>query len=98
MDKKIDNVVAHIRDLERRLGEADNNLRYIKVVQALKRSLDKLYSLLLRDTALQREYQSAYINYFYGGSLSFYNKVCNSLLDYKYGNRPFWLHFYLLVK
>jgi len=89
MDKKIDNVVAHIRDLERRLGEADNNLRYIKIVQALKKSLDKLYSLLLRDTALQREYQSTYRNYFYGGSLSFYNKVCNSLLDYKYGNRPF---------
>lgn len=89
MDKQIDNVVAHIRDLERRLSEADNNLRYIKVVQALKRSLDKLYSLLLRDTALQREYQSTYIIYFYGGSLSFYNKVCNSLLDYKYGNRPF---------
>lgn len=58
MNKQIDNVVAHIRDLERRLGEADNNLRYIKVVQALKKSLDKLYSLLLRDTALQREYQS----------------------------------------
>ena len=56
MDKQIDNVVTHIRDLERRLGEADNNLRYIKVVQALKKSLDKLYSLLLRDTALQREY------------------------------------------
>ena len=47
MDKQIDNVVAHIRDLERRLGETDNNLRYIKVVQALKKSLDKLYSLLL---------------------------------------------------
>ena len=62
MDKQIDNVVAHIRDLERRLGEADNNLRYIKVVQALKKSLDKLYSLLLRDTELQREYQSTYIN------------------------------------
>ena len=41
MDKQIDNVVAHIRDLERRLGEVDNNLRYIKVVQALKHSLDK---------------------------------------------------------
>ena len=89
MDKKIDKTITHIRGLERRLGEADNNLRYIKVVQALKKALDKLYSLLLRDTALQREYQSTYINYFYGGSLSFYNKVCKSLLDYKYGNRPF---------
>ena len=85
MDRKIDKTITHIRDLDRRLNEADNNLRYIKVVQALKYSLDKLYTLLLRDTALQREYQSTYIIYFYGGSLSFYNKVCNSLLDYKYG-------------
>ncbi len=87
--KKIDKLIAHIRYLEKRLGEVDNNLRYIKVVQALKYSLDKLYSLLLRDTALQREYQSTYMVYFYGGNLSFYNKVCNSILDYKYGNRPF---------
>ena len=89
MKKQIEKTISHIKDLEKRLGEVDNNLRYIKVVQALKKSLDKLYSLLLRDTALQREYQSTYINYFYGGSLSFYNKVCNPLLDYKYGNRPF---------
>ena len=74
MDKQIDNVVAHIRDLERKLGEADNNLRYIKVVQALKHSLDKLYSLLLKDTSLQRKYQSTYMVYFYGGNLSFYNR------------------------
>jgi len=92
-EKQIERTILHIRDLERRLNEADNNFKYIKVVQALKHSLDKLYSLLLKDTALQREYQSTYINYFYGGSLSFYNKVCNSLHDYKYGNRPFWLHF-----
>ena len=87
--KKIDKQIAHIRDLERRLREVDNNLRYIKVVQALKHSLDKLYSLLLKDTSLQRKYQSTYMVYFYGGNLSFYNKVCNSILDYKYGNRPF---------
>ena len=85
MDRKIDNVVAHIRDLERRLNEADNNLRYIKVVQSLKYSLDKLYGLLLRDTALQREYQSTYINYFYGGSLSFYNLICYYI---KIGDAP----------
>ena len=58
MKKQIERTILHIRDLERRLNEADNNLRYIKIVQALKKSLDKLYSLLLRDTALQREYQS----------------------------------------
>ena len=42
MDKQIGRLINHIRDLENRLGEVDNNLRYIKVVQALKRSLDKL--------------------------------------------------------
>ena len=87
--KKIDKTIAHIRDLERRLNNADNNLRYIKVAQALKKSMDNLYALLLIDTALQREYQSTYMVYFYGGSLSFYNKVCNSILEYKNGNRPF---------
>ena len=71
MKKQIEKTISHIKDLEKRLGEVDNNLRYIKVVQALKKSMDKLYSLLLRDTALQREYQSTYIIFFYGGSLSF---------------------------
>ena len=90
MDKKIDNVVAHIRDLERRLGEVDNKLRYIKVVQALKHSLDKLYSLLLKDTSLQRKYQSTYMVYFYNDcGFSRYDRVCNSLLEYRNGNRPF---------
>ena len=38
--KKIDKTIAHIRELERRLGEVDNNLRYIKVVQALTKSME----------------------------------------------------------
>ena len=89
MKKQIERTISHIRELERRLNDADNNLRYIKVVQALKKSLDNLYALLLIDTALQRKYQSTYMVYFYGDSLSFYNKVCNSILEYKNGNRPF---------
>ena len=88
--KKIDKLIAHIRDLERRLGEVDNNLRYIKVVQALKYSMDNLYFLLLSDTALQRKYQSTYIVYFYNDcGFSRYDRVCNSLLEYRNGNRPF---------
>ena len=87
---KIDKTSTHIRELERRLEEADNNLRYIKVVQALKNSLDNLYALLLLDTAMQRKYQSTYMVYFYnGGGFSRYDRVCNSLLEYRNGNRPF---------
>ena len=87
--KKIDKTIAHIRELERRLGEVDNNLRYIKVVQALRKAMDNLYILLL-DTAMQRKYQSTYMVYFYNdGGFSRYDRVCNSLIEYKNGNRPF---------
>ena len=90
MDKQIDKLIDHIRDLENRLGEVDNNLRYIKVVQALKHSLDKLDDMLRNNQELQREYQATYHSYFYTGcGFSFYDRICNSILDYKYGNRPF---------
>ena len=88
--KKIDKTITHIKELERRLGEVDNNFRYIKAVQVLKKSLDNLYALLLSDTAMQRKYQSTYMVYFYnGGGFSRYDRVYNSLLEYKNGNRPF---------
>ena len=89
MKKQIERTILHIRDLERRLGEVDNNLRYIKVVQALRKAMDNLYILLL-DTAMQRKYQSTYMVYFYnGGGFSRYDRICNSLIKYKNGNRPF---------
>ena len=90
MNKQIDKLIDHIRDLDNRLGEVDNNLRYIKVVQALKHSLDKLDNMLRNNLKLQREYQATYYRYFYTGcGFSFYDRICNSILDYKYGNRPF---------
>ena len=90
MDKQIDKLIDHIRNLENRLGEVDNNLRYIKVVQALKHSLDKLDNMIKDNQELQREYQATYHSYFYTGcGFSFYDMVCNSILDYKYGNKPF---------
>ena len=90
MNKQIDKLIEHIRELETRLGEVDNNLRYIKVVQALKYSLDKLDNILKDNTTLQREYQAIYLSYFRRCcGFSFYDKVCNSILEYQYGNRPF---------
>lgn len=58
MSKQIDKLIEHIRELEARLGKVDNNLRYIKVVQALKHSLEKLDNMLKDSTTLQREYQA----------------------------------------
>ncbi len=58
MDKQIDRLIEHIGELEARLGEVDNNLRYIKVVQALKHSLEKLDNMLKDNTALQKEISS----------------------------------------
>ena len=90
MNKQIDRLIEHIRELEARLGEVDNNLRYIKVVQALKHSLEKLDNMLKDNTTLQREYQAIYLSYFYTVcGFAFYDRVCNSILDYKYGNKPF---------
>ena len=90
MDKQTEKVIKHIKDLENRLGYVDNNLRYIKVIQALKYWLEKFAELLSNIQALQREYQASYLSYFYTGcGFSFYDRVCNSILEYKYGNRPF---------
>jgi len=90
MDKQTEKVIKHIKDLESRLGYVDNNLRYIKVIQALKYWLEKFADLLSNNQALQREYQATYLSYFYTGcGFSFYDRVCNSILEYKYGNRPF---------
>ena len=65
MDKQTEKVIKHIKDLENRLGYVDNNLRYIKVIQALKYWLEKFADLLSNNQALQREYQATYLSYFY---------------------------------
>jgi hypothetical protein len=90
MSKQVDKTVEHIRELQHRLSCVENNLQYIKVMQALKKSLDKFYDLLKNDPQLQREYEASYLSFFYTGcGFSLYDRVCNSILDYRYGNRPF---------
>jgi hypothetical protein len=85
---KIEQTIQHIVDLQYRMCQVENNLQYIKVVQALKIALEKFYDLLENDTKLQRQYQSTYICYFYTGcGHSLYDRVCNSLIEYKNGKR-----------
>ena len=45
-------IIQHIKDLENRLGYVDNNLRYIKVIQALKYWLDKFDNQLSEEERL----------------------------------------------
>ena len=86
----IDKTIQHIVDLQYRLCQVENNLQYIKVMQALKMSLEKFYDLLKNDTNLQRQYQSTYIGWFYTGcGHSLYDRVCYSLIEYRNGRRPF---------
>ena len=90
MNKQVDKTVEHIKDLQNRLNHVQNNLQYIKVTQALKDSMDKFYDLLKNDQQLQCEYEATYLSYFYSGcGHCFYDRICNSILDYRYGNRPF---------
>ena len=87
---KADRIVQHIVDLQYRLCQVENNLQYIKVTQALKRSLEKFYDLLKYDQMLMSQYQSTYIGWFYTGlGHSLYDRVCNSLIEYRNGRRPF---------
>lgn len=87
-NRKIDNLLRHIEELEAKLVEADNNLRYISVLRALKRQLEKL-SDLLSEEAIMKAYSYEYLKYFSGCGWSFYERVLNSILDYQYGNRPY---------
>ena len=86
----IDKTIQHIVEIQYRLFQVENNLQYIKAIQALKKSLEKLYDLLRNDQDLQRQYASTYLCYFYTGcGHSLYDRVCNSIIEYKNGRRPF---------
>lgn len=87
-NKEIDNAVNHITTLQENLCQCENNLQYIKRLQALKYWIIKFDELL--ENKLQKEYAAIYESYFCSGcGFSFYGRVCNSILEYNYGNRPF---------
>ena len=85
---KIEIVVNHITTLQDRMCYCENNLQYIKRLQALKYWLMKFDELL--EDKLKGKYAAIYESYFicYCG-FSYFDRVCNSILEYQYGNRPF---------
>ena len=87
MDKyKIDNAISHITTLQERLCYCENNLQYIKRLQALKYWLHKFDSFLDRNSRQHGEYAAVYESYFHTCcGFSFYDRVCNSILVYEYG-------------
>ncbi|MCS2322628.1 hypothetical protein NXX34_05645 [Bacteroides fragilis] len=88
--KDIENAINHITILQERLCCAENNLQYIKRLQALKHWLHKFDSLLDRVSRQRGEYAAIYESYFHTCcGFSFYDRVCNSIIVYEYGDRPF---------
>lgn len=88
--KDIENAISHITSLQERLCNAENNLQYIKRLQALKYWLHKFDSFLDRNSRQHGEYAVVYESYFHACcGFSFYDRVCNSITVYKYGDRPF---------
>lgn len=88
--KKVESVIQHIATLQESLCNSENNLQYIKRLQALKYWLHKFDSFLDRTSRQQGEYAAVYESYFHTGcGFSFCERVCNSITVYEYGDRPF---------
>ena len=84
----MEDIINHIQITQDRLCHSENNLQYIKRLQALLYWLNKFEAFIV-DTE-KGKYAEVYKSYFaHVHGFSFYDRVCNSILDYKYGNRPF---------
>lgn len=91
MDKQnVEKAIDRIATLQERLCYCENNLQYIKRLQALKYWLHKFDSFLDKASRGKGEYAAVYESYFHVCSgFSFYDRVCNSIRVYEYGNKPF---------
>lgn len=88
--RKIESAIQHIATLQESLCYCENNLQYIKRLQALKYWLHKFDSFLDRTSRQHGEFAAVYESYFCSGcGFSFYERVCNSITVYEYGERPF---------
>lgn len=88
--KEIEKAINHITTLQVRLCHSENNLQYIKRLQALRHWLNTLDTLLDKQGKSQGEYAAAYKSYFQPCcGFSFYDRVYHSILAYQYGDKPF---------
>lgn len=88
--KKTENAIKHITTLQESLSNSESNLQYIKRLQALMYWLHKFDSYLDSDNRQKGQFAAIYESYFYTGcGFSFYNRICNSITAYQYGERPF---------
>lgn len=84
MNKETEFIVGKIEHLKETICHCENNLQYIKRLQALK------YWLLKLDVLLDNPKDDNYLKYFYSDKgHSFFDRVCLSITDYQYGNKPF---------
>ena len=80
MDKKKETMVSKIEYLKETICHCENNLQYIKRLQALK------YWLLKLDVLLDNSNDEIYRKYFYSDKgHSFFDRICLSITDYQYG-------------
>lgn len=87
--KKIDRIILKIETAEEKLCQADNNLRYIKALQALKYWLIKFDDMLTDKERERGKYSAYYEAYFISGCFSFFSRINNSIIEYNNGVRPF---------
>jgi hypothetical protein len=90
MDKKeINKIIIKIESYESKLNFCDNNQQYVTRLEALHRWLLKLDKSLSEEECLNGEFASVYQNYFCLGTISIFDRVHFSLLEYRSGNKPF---------
>ena len=87
-EKQFKTLLNRIESAQEKLSRAENNLQYIKALQALKIWLEKFENFC----HFNRQYSTCgeYLQLFTACcGFSFYDKVLNSIQEYKYRNRPF---------
>lgn len=80
MTNKFNTIVEKIRQAEKRLECSGNNLQYIKNLYSLRLWMERLSNF-------PDSYE--YKKYFLTGFITVYERVNNSILEYRYGNKPF---------